>query len=240
MMAAGEHLYAAELWRAPAVSAEGAHLLWAGIWGSPQDKSRAPPACAGTPRRFWQALAASFAAHRKRWVLGGIVAALLLLLIVLLATLVPKRGGGPDPPRFLATPAVSATGASFFDVTVQLDQAAVLSWAAFRTSDLQQQVRRADWLARDLGFCHIAEKRQGPGGAQVQAGLMFNCIEECAVHVSARRSQAPGARCSSSFRTKRSLQRPSLTRPPCQPPARAAAASLGCSSWQRHAAGRQS
>ncbi len=103
--------------------------------------------------RLWQAICDSLLLHRKRWIWGGAAAALLLLLIILLATLVPasrnKGDSGPAPPGFLQAPVVSASGASYFDVTVHLDQPAIVSYMLFRSSDLLQQVgeRREGYAA---------------------------------------------------------------------------------------------
>ncbi|GAB4820895.1 hypothetical protein N2152v2_007941 [Parachlorella kessleri] len=91
---------------------------------------------------FWQALFDSLLTHRKRWIAGG-AAALLLLLIILLATLIPaskrKKDPGPAAPQFLQAPVIAATGATFFDISVQLDQPAIISYMVFPTSNELQQ-----------------------------------------------------------------------------------------------------
>ena len=101
-----------------------------------------PPA--GPQCRFWQALFDSLLTHRKRWIAGG-AAALLLLLIILLATLIPasrrKKDPGPAAPQFLQAPVVATTGATFFDISVELDQPAIVSYMVFPTSNQLQQVR---------------------------------------------------------------------------------------------------
>lgn len=103
-------------------------------------------------RRFWQSVKDSFWLHRKRWLLGAGAAAL-LLLIILLATLIPaskRRSSGPAPPAFLQAPSIAATGAGFFDVAVQLDQPAIVSYMLFQSSDLLQQVAGTGSTLLDL------------------------------------------------------------------------------------------
>lgn len=103
-------------------------------------------------RRFLQSVKDSFWLHRKRWLLGAGSAAL-LLLIILLATLIPaskRRSSGPAPPAFLQAPSIAAMGAGFFDVAVQLDQPAIVSYMLFQSSDLLQQVAGTGSTLLDL------------------------------------------------------------------------------------------
>ena len=96
--------------------------------------------------------------HRKRWIAGG-AAALLLLLIILLATLIPasrrKKDPGPAAPQFLQAPVVAATGATFFDISVELDQPAIISYMVFPTSNELQQVRLLCPSVGRQGLLHI-------------------------------------------------------------------------------------
>ena len=88
---------------------------------------------------FWQSLVETLQHHPRRWAACGATLAL-LLLIVLCATLIPAAQRRRQRPQFLAPPAVAGTGASWIDLSVQLNRPALLSWMAFRQADLNQAV----------------------------------------------------------------------------------------------------
>lgn len=88
---------------------------------------------------FWQALAEGTQRHPRRCAAVAIGLAL-LLLVILCATLIPAAQRRRQGPRFLETPTVAGTGASWLDLSVQLNRPGLVSWMAFRTTDLNQQV----------------------------------------------------------------------------------------------------
>ena len=88
---------------------------------------------------FWQGLAEGVRRHPRRCAAAAAALAA-LLLIVLCATLVPAAQRRRALPRFQAEPAVAAAGASWVDLTVQLDRPGLVSWMAFRQADLNRRV----------------------------------------------------------------------------------------------------
>lgn len=88
---------------------------------------------------FWEGLCGGLQRRPWRWATAG-AALLLLLLIILCATLIPAARRRAERPQFVAAPTVAAAGASWVDLTVQLDRPGLVSWMAFRQADLDQQV----------------------------------------------------------------------------------------------------
>lgn len=92
---------------------------------------------------FWQSATSSVAEmvqhHPRRWAAAG-AAVLLLLLIVLPATLVPAARRRRQRAVFLEAPVVAGAGATWVDLSVKLDRPSVLSYMAFRQTDLGSQV----------------------------------------------------------------------------------------------------
>lgn len=118
---------------------------------------------------FWQAAAESVQRHPRRC--AAICAALAaLLLIILCATLIPAAQRRRQLPRFQAAPSVAAAGASWVDLSVQLDRPGLVSWMAFRQADLNRQV-------------------PGRGGATLLELLQAESIGGAEVHA----ASAPGA-----------------------------------------------
>ncbi|PRW56113.1 hypothetical protein C2E21_5268 [Chlorella sorokiniana] len=88
---------------------------------------------------FWEGLCGGL--QQRPWRLVAAAAALLLLLLIILcATLIPAARRRAERPQFVAAPTVAAAGASWVDLTVQLDRPGLVSWMAFRQADLDQQV----------------------------------------------------------------------------------------------------
>lgn len=88
---------------------------------------------------FWEGLRDGLLRRPWRWAAAG-AALLLLLLIILCATLIPAARRRGERPLFTAAPTVAAAGASWVDLTVQLDRPGLVAWMAFRQADLDQQV----------------------------------------------------------------------------------------------------
>lgn len=88
---------------------------------------------------FWEGVRDGVLRHPWRW-MAAAVALLLLLLIVLCAMLIPAARRRAERPQFVAAPTVAAAGASWVDLTVQLDRPGLVSWMVFRQADLDQQV----------------------------------------------------------------------------------------------------
>ena len=88
---------------------------------------------------FWTPLTESLQHHPQRWALGTLAAAL-LLLILLLASIIPATRHHTHAPQFTVRPTVAATGASWIDISLQLDQRGVVSWVLVKNSSLEELV----------------------------------------------------------------------------------------------------